>query len=162
MQQKLQFIATVFHEPELIILDEPFTGLDPVNVNLLKEIMLELKEMGTTVVLSTHLMEQVEKLCDSICLIHQGQKVLEGPLSQIKRQYGRNSIAIEYEGTAHFLQDTRLVESFDNYGNYVEVHPAKGVDPHEVLRRAVEDVKVSRFEIVEPSLNEIFIQTVKG
>ncbi|UCE19962.1 MAG: ATP-binding cassette domain-containing protein [Gemmatimonadota bacterium] len=161
MQQKLQFITTVFHEPELIILDEPFTGLDPVNVNLLKEIMLELQKNGVTVILSTHLMDQVEKLCNSICLLHQGKKVLEGPLAHIKKQVGRNSIALAYEGTARFLRDARLINRFDNYGNYVEVHPAEGVDPQEILHRAVQEVTVSRFEIVEPSLNEIFIQTVQ-
>lgn len=162
MQQKLQFITTVFHEPEMIILDEPFTGLDPVNVNLLKEIMLDLQKNGVTVILSTHLMDQVEKLCDSICLIHKGQKILDGPLAQIKRQYGRNSIAIDYEGTATFLQDSKLVSRFDNYGNYVEVYPGEGVDPQEILKKAIQEVRVSRFEIVEPSLNEIFIQTVQS
>ena len=136
MQQKLQFITTVFHEPELIILDEPFTGLDPVNVNLLKEIMLEFQKNGTTVILSTHLMDHVEKLCDSICLIHTGRKVLEGPLAQIKRQYGRNSIALEYDGTADFLQDSHLISRFDDYGNYVEVHPVEGIEAQEILKRA--------------------------
>ena len=161
MQQKLQFITTVFHEPELIILDEPFTGLDPVNVNLLKEIMLELQKSGTTVILSTHLMDQVEKLCSSLCLIHRGRKVLEGPLAHIKKQYGRNSIVIEYEGAADFLHDAELVDQFDDYGNYVEVHFADGVEPQHILQRAVQEVRVSRFEVVEPSLNEIFIQTVQ-
>lgn len=161
MQQKLQFIMTVFHEPHLIILDEPFTGLDPVNVNLLKEIMLEFQKNGTTVILSTHLMDQVEKLCDSICLIHKGQKVLEGSLAQVKKQYGRNNIVIEYDGSANFLQDSSLVNRYDDYGNYVEIHPAEGTDPQEILRRVVQEVNVSRYEIVEPSLNDIFIQTVR-
>jgi len=161
MQQKLQFIATIFHDPELIILDEPFTGLDPVNVGLLKEIMHEMQNNGTTIVLSTHLMEQVEKLCDAICLIHQGKMVLEGPLSQVKRQYGRNSIAVEYDGTAQCLHDEALVERFDDYGNYVEVHLMEGVDSQTLLHRISQEARISRFEIVEPSLNDIFIQTVQ-
>lgn len=162
MQQKLQFIATVLTEPELLILDEPFTGLDPVNVNLLKETILELQKKGTTVILSTHLMDQVEKLCDSICLIHRGGMVLEGPLAAIKRKHGCNSIAIAYNGTARFLHDTQLVSRFDDFGNYVEVHPANGIQPRQVLCRALEDVEIMRFEIIEPSLNEIFIHTVQG
>ncbi len=162
MQQKLQFVATVLNEPELLILDEPFTGLDPINVNLLKDTILELQKKGTTVILSTHLMDQVEKLCESICLIHKGRMVLEGSLATIKRQHGRNSIAIAYGGTARFLHDTKLISRFDDFGNYVEVHPADGVLPQQILRRALEDVEVMRFEIIEPSLNEIFIETVKG
>jgi len=161
MQQKLQFITTIFHEPELIILDEPFTGLDPVNVGLLKEIMHELQQKGTTIVLSTHLMEQVEKLCDAICLIHQGKMVLEGPLSDVKRHYGRNSVAVAYDGTSQFLHDESLVERFDDYGNYVEVHLREGVDSQDLLHSITREARISRFEIVEPSLNDIFIQTVQ-
>ncbi len=161
MQQKLQLIATLFHSPRLIILDEPYTGLDPVNTNLVKEVMLEEKRKGTSIILSTHIMEQAEKLCDQICLISEGEKVLDGSLKEIKTNYGKNTIALEYEGKASFLNDKEFVESFDDYGRYVEIHPSAGVDPQEILIRAAQEVAILKFELVEPSLNEIFIQTVK-
>ena len=161
MQQKLQFIATLFHSPTLIILDEPFTGLDPVNINLVKEVMLEEKRKGASIILSTHLMEQAEKLCDQICLINEGEKILDGDLKGIKANYGKNTIVLEYEGEAQFLQDREIVESYDDYGRYVEIHPSSGVTPQIILKRATQEVEIFRFELVEPSLNEIFIQTVK-
>jgi len=161
MQQKLQLVIALLHDPDLIILDEPFSGLDPVNTNLVKEILLEQKRRGKTVILSTHLMEQVEKICDAICLINKGQKVLGGDLAAIKRRYGRNHVIIEYRGDDEFLEDSRLIEKFDNYGNYVEIRLREGADPQILLRKALEQAEISRFEIVEPSLNEIFIETVK-
>ena len=161
MQQKLQFIATLFHSPTLIILDEPFTGLDPVNINLVKEVMLEEKRKGASIILSTHLMEQAEKLCDQICLINEGEKILDGDLKGIKANYGKNTIVLEYEGEAQFLQDREIVESYDDYGRYVEIHPSFGVTPQIILKKATQEVEIFRFELVEPSLNEIFIQTVK-
>ena len=162
MQQKLQFIATVLHDPTLIILDEPFVGLDPVNTNLLKDIMLELKQKGRTIIFSTHRMEQVEKLCDRICLIHEGQKVLEGDLSDIKRRAGRNTVRIEFDGDDAFLDDSRLIQKKDSYGNYVEVHLREGADPQDLLRSALQHAAVTRFEVTEPSLNDIFIEVVGG
>ena len=162
MQQKLQFIATVLHDPELIILDEPFAGLDPVNTNLLKDIMLDLKQKGRTIIFSTHRMEQVEKLCERICLINKGRKVLEGELSDIKRQYGRNTVRLEFNGDDTFLNDSRLIRSKDYYGNYVEVHLQEGADPQDLLRSALRHAAVTRFEVTEPSLNDIFIEVVGG
>ena len=161
MQQKLQFIATLLHSPQLAILDEPFTGLDPVNINLVKEVMLEEKKKGASIILSTHLMEQAEKLCDQICLISEGEKVLDGNLKEIKANYGKNTVVLEYEGQARFLSDREMVESYDDYGRWVEVHPSAGVDPQEILRRAAQEVAILKFELVEPSLNEIFIKTVR-
>ena len=105
MQQKVQFIATVLHKPELIILDEPFGGLDPVNTKLLKDIMLELRDQGVTIIFSTHRMEQVEMICDNICLINKAEKVLEGNLNSIKKEYGKNTIVLDYEGDAKFIRD---------------------------------------------------------
>ena len=163
MQQKLQFIITVMHRPRLVILDEPFTGLDPVNTALLKDIILELHRDGTTVIFSTHLMEQVEKMCESICLINKGQSVLMGPLQEIKAKFGKNSVIMQYHGDADFLSEDGLVERYDDYGNYVEVFLRRGADPQELLRRALKaNVKILRFEVTEPSLNDIFIETVKG
>ena len=161
MQQKVQFICTVLHKPDLLILDEPFSGLDPLNVNLLKDVMLELKQNEVTVIFSTHQMEQVERLCDSICLIHKGENVLSGTLSDIKGRFGRNRIHLRYEGKAAFLNDRELVAGYDDYGNYVEIRPAAKVSPQDILRRAVAEVSVRGFEITEPSLNEIFIKTVQ-
>ena len=162
MQQKLQFIATVLHDPELIILDEPFVGLDPVNTNLLKDIMLDLKQKGCTIIFSTHRMEQVEKLCDRICLINEGQKVLEGDLSEIKQSMGRNTVRMEFDGDDAFLNDSRLIQSRDYYGNYVEVHLQEGADPQGLLRSALQHAAVTHFEVTEPSLNDIFIEVVGG
>lgn len=162
MQQKLQFICTIIHKPKLIILDEPFTGLDPVNAQLLKDVMLDLRERGTTIIFSTHLMEQVEKLCESIVLINRGKIVLSGPLKEVKRKFGQNSIRLRYEGKASFLSDSELVEKFDDYGNYVEIQPAKNVTSQQILKKAIEQVTIKGFEKTEPSLNDIFIQAVKN
>lgn len=162
MQQKLQFICTIIHKPKLIILDEPFTGLDPVNAQLLKDVMLDLRERGTTIIFSTHLMEQVEKLCESIVLINRGKIVLSGPLKEVKRKFGQNSIRLRYEGKASFLSDSELVEKFDDYGNYVEIQPAKNVTSQQILKKAIEQVTIKGFEETEPSLNDIFIQAVKN
>lgn len=161
MQQKLQFICTIIHDPDLIILDEPFTGLDPVNTTLIKDVILELQQKGTTIIFSTHLMEQVEKLCREICLIDKGEAVLKGKLSDIKRQSGKNRIKLSYDGEAQFLNDPQLVKSYDNYGQYVEIDPAQGIRPQQILAKAIEQVEITLFEIADPSLNEIFITSVK-
>ncbi len=160
MQQKIQFICTVLHKPELIILDEPFTGLDPVNVNMLKDVMLELKNAGATIIFSTHQMEQVEKLCDAICLINKGAAVLYGPLSEMKAKFGKGRVQMQYEGKAAFLRDKFLVASYDDYGKYVEISPAANASPQDILKQAMMETTITRFEIAEPSLNEIFIQLV--
>jgi len=159
-QQKLQFIATIIHEPRLIILDEPFAGLDPVNVELIKEIMLEQQRNGATIIFSTHMMEQVEKLCDSICLINEGKAVLSGELKQVKKRFGRNSIRMEYDGEAKFLTNQKLVQKFEDHDGYVEIYPGEQVNIKQILEQAIKEVDISRFEIMEPSLHEIFIETV--
>ncbi|HEX5434026.1 MAG TPA: ABC transporter ATP-binding protein [Candidatus Angelobacter sp.] len=160
MQQKIQFIASLLHDPEFIIMDEPFFGLDPVNATLLKDVMLELKKNGRTILFSTHRMDQVEKLCDSICLINRGRSVLQGPLKQVKAQYGKSNVQIEYEGSGEFLQKGELVGSYNNYGNYVEVRLAPGADAQQLLQIAAQRSRISKFEVVEPSLEEIFIEVV--
>lgn len=160
MQQKLQFIATILNDPDLIILDEPFSGLDPVNADLLKDIMLELKKRGRTIIFSTHRMEQVEKLCDNICLIHKAQKVLDGGLRQIKQSYGKNTVIVEFQGSDDFTRDERFVLSANNYGNYVELKLQPGANPQELLRSMVDRTTLTRFEVAEPSLNEIFKERV--
>jgi ABC-2 type transport system ATP-binding protein len=162
LQQQIQFIACVIHRPPLLILDEPFTGLDPVNVNRIKDLILELNEAGTTIILSTHQMEQVEKLCRHICLIDRGRKVLDGRLSEIKARYGHNTIRLEFDGPKDFLAGHPLVERMDLYGHYVELRPKISADPQEILRTAMESVRIRRYQIVEPSLNDIFIEKVGG
>ncbi len=160
MQQKLQFIVTVIHKPELIILDEPFAGLDPVNTKLLKDIMLEMKEVGGTIIFSTHRMEQVEMICDNICLINKAERVLEGNLSQIKKQYGKNTVILDYEGEAGFIQGFPEVEKIDDYGKFMEIRLKEQADPKELLPKLVGKIGINKFEIKEPTLNAIFIDKV--
>ena len=160
MQQKIQFIAALLHDPEFVVMDEPFFGLDPVNAGILKEVLLEVKGRGRTILFSSHRMDQVEKLCDSICLINHGKAVLQGDLKEVKSRFGKNNVQIAYEGNGDFLVKNELVQSFNNFGNYVEVRMAPGADPQQLLRRVTEHCRVSRFELMEPSLEEIFIEVV--
>jgi ABC-2 type transport system ATP-binding protein len=160
MQQKVQFIAAVLHDPEFLILDEPFSGLDPSSSLVLKDALLELKNHGKTILFSTHRMDTVERLCDSICLINHGRNVLSGDLKEVKASYGRSAVQFEYEGTLPFLNDCSLVQSHNDFGNYVELKPASGRDAQELLRIAMQTARITRFETVEPSLEEIFIDVV--
>ena len=163
MQQKVQFIATVIHKPPLLILDEPFAGLDPVNAGLIKDIMLELRDQGSTIILSTHRMEQVEMMCDAICLINKGCNVLNGDLRAIKQSYGKNTLRMEYSGDGDFLEGTGLVEKVNRFGAVVEARLKPGADHQEILKAALlRGVRISRFELVEPPLNDIFIEKVAG
>jgi ABC-2 type transport system ATP-binding protein len=160
MQQKVQFIGGILHDPQLIIMDEPFSGLDPANAVALKDTMLELAKNGKTILFSTHRMDSAERLCHSICLIDHGRVILDGDLSEIKAQYGRRNVQIKYEGDARFLEERNLVQSFNDYGNYVEVRLAPSADPQELLRRASSMAKLTKFELMEPSLEEIFLDKV--
>ncbi len=157
MQQKVQFITAVIHKPPLVILDEPFSGLDPVNAATVEEIMLEMRAKGSTIVLSTHRMEQVERMCDSICLIDKGRNVLDGELRAIKQSYGKNTLHIEFTGSENFLSNPSII-NITRLGNGVEAKLKPGADPQEILKAAVQaNVSITRFELLEPSLNEIFI-----
>ena len=160
MQQKLQFIVTVVHRPEFIILDEPFAGLDPVNTKLLKDIMLEMKEKGRTIIFSTHRMEQVEMICDNICLINKAEKVLEGNLKQIKKQYGKNTVLLDYEGEGGFIKSFPEIEKIDDYGKFMEIKLKEKADPQHLLSELVGKIKITKYEIREPTLNAIFIEKV--
>jgi ABC-2 type transport system ATP-binding protein len=163
MQQKVQFLAAILHRPQLLILDEPFTGLDPVNAALVKDVMLELRDQGTTIILSTHLMEQVEQMCDSICLIHKGHKILDGDLKAIKKSYGNNTVRIEFSGDRTFLDLPELIEATKFYGEVVEVKLRSGADAQQILKSAIErGVRIRRFELMEPPLNHIFIDKVSA
>ena len=161
MAQKVQFIIAVLHDPELLILDEPFSGLDPVSVKHLKDIIIELKQQGKTIIFSTHQMEQVEQICDEICLIHNSTGVLRGSISQIKRSFGTNNVIIDFEGPDSFLGNG-VVRDVNRYPTYTEVMLKEGADSQELLKRAIAvGARVHRFEEVEPSLNDIFISTVE-
>lgn len=160
MQQKLQFIATVIHQPEIIILDEPFGGLDPINTKLLKDIMLEMRGKGGTIIFSTHRMEQIEMICDSICLINKAERVLEGNLNQIKKQYGKNTVVLDYEGDAGFIKNFPETDKIDDYGKFMEIKIKEQTDPQDLLNKLVGRIKINKFEVREPSLNAIFIDIV--
>jgi ABC-2 type transport system ATP-binding protein len=159
MQQKIQFISTLLHEPELIIMDEPFSGLDPVNATLLQDTLIDLKKSGKAILFSTHRMDQVEKLCDAICLINGGQAVLSGGMREIKSRYERNRVLLNYEGDNGFLQHA-AIEGYKDYGGQVEIKLKPHADAQSLLREAAQKAAIYKFELVEPSLEEIFIQTV--
>lgn len=161
MQQKIQFIAALLHEPDLIIMDEPFSGLDPVNATLLQDTLLELKDAGKAILFSTHRMDQVEKLCDSICLINGGRAVLSGRVREIKQQYPRDHIVMEFEGDSSFLQSEDVAKA-KVYSGHAEIRLKEGADPQKLLAAALPKARIYRFELMEPSLEEIFIQTVGG
>jgi len=161
-QQKVQLILSILHRPELLILDEPFTGLDPVNQILLKDILLELRQQNTAIVFSTHQMEQVEKMCDNICLINKGKPVLSGELYEIKKQYGTNSIHLEYEGDGEFLKGFSFIRRANVYQNYAELELFDISRSSELLASLNGKLSLRKFEIVEPSLNSIFINVVGG
>jgi ABC-2 type transport system ATP-binding protein len=162
MQQKIQFIAAVMHDPDLMILDEPSSGLDPANQELLREIVLELKAEGKTIIFSTHQMELAERICDDICMINRSNKVLDGTLREIKRSFGRNSVALRLEGNGqNVLDDRTLVTKVEQRSDEMEALLAEGADAQELLRRLIASgASVTKFEMVEPSLNDIFIEKV--
>lgn len=161
MQQKIQFITAVLHEPDLLILDEPFSGLDPVNVELLKDIVIELKRAGKTIIFSTHQMEVAEKICDDICLINRSQKILDGSLREIKKSFGRNAVALRMEGSNGILNDPNLVSKVRTHSDELEVLLAPDATAQQFLRKLVDSgASVSKFEMIEPSLHDIFIEKV--
>ncbi|MGH7781827.1 MAG: ABC transporter ATP-binding protein [Candidatus Binataceae bacterium] len=160
MQQKIQFVTALIHEPDFIVMDEPFGGLDPINTNDLKEILLELKAHGRTIVLSTHRMDQAEKLCDAICLISGGRAIVQGNLREIKSQYGERFVQIDYTGANGLLAGHPLVDSRSDFGNHLEIKLKAGADPQMLLHDAAAAARISRFELMEPSLEEIFIDRV--
>jgi ABC-2 type transport system ATP-binding protein len=160
MSQKIQFIATIVHDPDIYIFDEPFSGLDPINSELLKEIIIELREKGKTILFSTHRMEQVEQMCDDICLFNNGKVVLTGNLRKVKKDFGKNTVLIEFEGDPAFLDQLENVRINNRSTNFAEIRILEGLDHQDILRKAMENTEVHKFQLVEPSLNEIFISTV--
>ena len=162
MQQKAQFIATVLHEPDVLFMDEPMSGLDPVAMDVMREAMLDLRRKGTTIVLSSHQMEAVEKLCDRVALINRGEKVLDGSVAEVKSRHGKNTVVLAYDGDGAFLGSLPGVAKVTDFGQYVEVRLQDGTDPQPLLQEAAARLRLRRFEIVEPSLHDIFVETVKG
>ncbi len=162
MQQKAQFVAAVLGRPELLILDEPFSGMDPVNQNLFKDVILEIHREGTTILFSTHQMDTAERLCQEIGLINKGKVVLNGPLSAIKEKFGRNSVLMAFEGDGSFLKGLPGVARVDDFGQYSEVRLDAGADPQALLASSMSRLKIRRFEIVSPTLHNIFIEQVGG
>jgi ABC-2 type transport system ATP-binding protein len=160
MQQKIQFIAAIAHAPDLFIFDEPFSGLDPINSEILKKIIIELKDSGKTILFATHRMEQVEQMCDDICLFNKGKAILSGNLNQIKQKMGKNTIILEFQGDGSFLDKLPNVRINNRSTNFAEIRVLSDTDPQNILREAIDAVTVTRFEYVYPSLNEIFIETV--
>ena len=161
MQQKIQFICAVLHDPELIILDEPFSGLDPLNVETLQDIVLELKAKNRTIIFSTHLMSTAERLCDDIILVSKSRKVLGGKLREVKAGFGKNLVALRCEGGAEVLEDKNLIAKINKNGDESEIVLAENADAQILLKRLIEaGAKVMKFELIEPSLNDIFIEQI--
>ena len=160
MTQKLQFIITIIHSPELLILDEPFAGLDPINIELVKDIILEKKSEGISIIFSTHLMEYAEKVVDTVAMINNGKKVLDGPLSEIKSAYGTKFVKVKYEGDSGFVSSLDYVKGFKDYGNEMEIELDDVNLKNNLLKDLVDNISVSSFQITEPSLNNIFIRKV--
>ncbi len=161
-QQKVQLIISILHRPQLLILDEPFSGLDPVNQVLLKDVLMELRQQNVAIIFSTHQMEQVEKMCDDICLINKGTPVISGALAEVKKQYGTNSVHLEYDGDGAFLRTHPLVQRADVYQNYAELELKDIAQSSRLLGDITRELALRKFEVVEPSLNSIFINVVGG
>ena len=162
MQQKIQFIAALLHDPDLIVMDEPFAGLDPVNTMQLKDVLVGLRAAGKSILFSTHRMDQVEKLCDSICLMDRGKAVLQGSLSEVKASNGRRFVQIDYEGDGGCLAGNPLIDSLNDYGNHAELRLKPGADSQELLQTAMRGMRVLRFQVMDPSLEQIFIERISN
>lgn len=158
MSQKVQFISAVASKPDMVILDEPFSGLDPVNADVLKQAVLELRDAGTTVIFSTHDMSTAETMCDFVFMIFRGKKVLDGTLSDIQDQYGSDVIRVRIEGDGSLLQNLPGVERTRDHGQLQELRLASGGDSQEVLAAIMSRTRVQRFELSRPSLHDIFVR----
>ena len=169
MQQKVQFIGTLLHDPDLVILDEPFSGLDPINAQALKDTVVELRRLGKTVIFSTHLMDNAERLCDAVCIIARGEKVLDGEVAAVKASHGGRNVAlgldggvgVRSDGIAAIIADRSLVRRADDHNRYLDLELAPGADPQLLLQRLVATgAPITRFELVQPSLHQIFLEKV--
>jgi ABC-2 type transport system ATP-binding protein len=161
-QQKVQFVGAVLHNPSIVVLDEPFSGLDPVNQNAFKDILLELKQNGKTIIFSTHQMDQAERLSDALCLINRGRVVLSGTVRDVKKRYGRNSLHIDFDGDGSFLPAMQGVQNVVLYEHSAELELMPGMTPREIITVLNPRLELRKVELLEPSLHSIFLQTVGG
>lgn len=161
MQQKAQFVTAVLHDPDLLILDEPFSGLDPINVELLKQVILDLKAAGKTIIFSTHQMEVAEKICDDICLLDRSRKIFEGSLREVKRSFGRNAVALRISGGDGIVNNHALVTKTTHHADEIEALLAPEADTQLLLQDLIKaGARIEKFEMIEPSLHDIFITKV--
>ena len=162
-QQKVQFITTIIHDPEFIILDEPFSGLDPINTNLLKEIILDLKKQGKIIIFSTHLMDFAERMCDHITMIDKGKVILNGSMTEIKSKYAQQNVSINYRGDISFLNGNPIIEKIEDYGNSTGIKVKQPDQVQELLKALVEkNITITKFNANEISLQEIFVGLAGG
>jgi ABC-2 type transport system ATP-binding protein len=159
-QQKVQLIGTLLHEPDLIVLDEPQSGLDPVNMIIVRDLLRELKEEGRTILLSTHMMGEAERMADDIVLVHQGKVVLSGPLDFVRASAGKNTLHMAYDGDGSFLRELPGVQRATIENNAAELALSEGADPQRVLEACLGRLRIRKFELASPSLEEIFIEKV--
>ena len=162
MAQKLQIITTIIHSPDLLILDEPFSGLDPINIELVKDLILDMKREGITIIFSTHLMDYAEKIVDSIVMVNNGKKVIDGNLSDVKSEYGKKFIRISYEGDGKFVSSLKYVKGLKDYGKEMEIELIDIKDKDKLLKDLISKISVNSFELTEPSLNNIFIRNASA
>ncbi len=158
MSQKLQFIATVLHKPQLILLDEPFSGLDPVNMDVLRQAVLDLRRDGATVIFSTHDMSVAEKMCDFIFMIYKGRKVLDGTLASIRDQYSNDTLRVRLSENGEAVNRLDGVEKVNDYGQFKELRMTAGADAQQILQQLVKQCRVEHFEITQPSLHDVFVR----
>jgi ABC-2 type transport system ATP-binding protein len=159
-QQKVQLIGTLLHDPDLIILDEPQSGLDPVNMVLVRNLLRDLRQEGKTILLSTHMMGEAEKMADELILIHEGKVVLEGTLDEVRASFGKNTLHIDFDGDGAFLRELPEVRRASIVNNSAELSLAEGADPQQILTTCMPRLRIRRFELASPSLEEIFIEKV--
>ncbi len=158
-QQKVQFISTILHDPEFVVLDEPFSGLDPVNTSIIRDMILDLKRRGKVIIFSTHLMDFADRMCDNICLIHKGKALLNGPLSEIRREFGNRNVTVQAEGDLSFLRGNPIVETMEDFGNTTGILVKQQDDIQTLLKLLVENnIVVKRFDAHTISLHEIFVR----
>jgi ABC-2 type transport system ATP-binding protein len=160
-QQKVQLIAAILHNPQLLILDEPFTGFDPINQQEVKDLILSFLSEGKTIILSTHQMDLAEKLCEDILLINYGKTVCSGKLSDIKKNFGGNNIRLAFTGDNDFLNQFPEIIKYDHYHNFTDIQIKDEVIPSEFLKKLIEKIEINHFSIIEPTLNKIFIDLIK-
>lgn len=157
-QQKIQFIATILHEPEFLVLDEPFSGLDPINTDLLRQIIIELRDKGKVIIFSTHLMDFAEKMCDYITMIDQGKIILDGKLSELKTKYAKKNVSMNYSGDISFLKGNPMIESIDDFGNSTGIRLKDASQIQGLLKLLVDNkVDIKKFDANDISLHEIFV-----